>query len=226
MKISVSYLSSKFSKKETLEKIEETSADYIHVDLMDGGFVPKKNFTMSEVLADLENHQKPLDVHLMVFDPILYIQDLAKLHPEYITFHVEATKDVVKTIEEIKKHNIKVGLSIKPNTNLYELMPYLSLIDLVLIMSVEPGKGGQDFILSSVNRLDELIKIREENHLSFLIEMDGGINPDTIQLVPKLDIAVSGSFICMSDQYQPQIEKLLGKNNNLHSEDLIVKDLF
>lgn len=82
---------------------------------------------------------------------------------------------MIETIEKIKKQNIKVGLSIKPNTDLYELMPYLSLIDLVLIMSVEPGRGGQDFILSSVNRLEELLKIREENHLSFLIEMDGGI---------------------------------------------------
>ena len=159
MKISVSYLSSKFSKKETLEKIEETSADYIHVDLMDGGLVPNRNFSMSEVFNELKNHQKPLDVHLMVFDPILYVQDLAKLHPEYITFHIEATKDVIETIEKIKKQNIKVGLSIKPNTDLYELMPYLSLIDLVLIMSVEPGRGGQDFILSSVNRLEELLNI-------------------------------------------------------------------
>ena len=211
MKISVSYLSSKFSKKETLEKIEETSADYIHVDLMDGGLVPNRNFSMSEVFNELKNHQKPLDVHLMVFDPILYVQDLAKLHPEYITFHIEATKDVIETIEKIKKQNIKVGLSIKPNTDLYELMPYLSLIDLVLIMSVEPGRGGQDFILSSVNRLEELLKIREENHLSFLIEMDGGINSHTIRLVPKLDIAVSGSFVCMSDDFQLRIEELLKK---------------
>ena len=206
MKISVSYLSSKFSKKETLEKIEETSAD-----LMDGGLVPNRNFSMSEVFNELKNHQKPLDVHLMVFDPILYVQDLAKLHPEYITFHIEATKDVIETIEKIKKQNIKVGLSIKPNTDLYELMPYLSLIDLVLIMSVEPGRGGQDFILSSVNRLEELLKIREENHLSFLIEMDGGINSNTIRLVPKLDIAVSGSFVCMSDDFQLRIEELLKK---------------
>ena len=211
MKISVSYLSSKFSKKETLEKIEETSADYIHVDLMDGGLVPNRNFSMSEVFNELKNHQKPLDAHLMVFDPILYVQDLAKLHPEYITFHIEATKDVIETIEKIKKQNIKVGLSIKPNTDLYELMPYLSLIDLVLIMSVEPGRGGQDFILSSVNRLEELLKIREENHLSFLIEMDGGINSNTIRLVPKLDIAVSGSFVCMSDDFQLRIEELLKK---------------
>ena len=211
MKISVSYLSSKYEKRKTLELIEATTADYIHVDLMDGGFVPKKNFTIDEVLELLNDCEKPLDIHLMVFDPILNIDELAKLNPEYITFHVEATKDVVKTIEKIKEHGIKVGLSIKPNTDLYELMPYLTLIDLVLIMSVEPGEGGQEFLLESPHRLQELLKVREENHLSFQIEMDGGINDETILLVPELDIVVSGSFICRSDHYQEQIYKLLGK---------------
>lgn len=212
MKIAVSYLKSKFSKAQTLHLIEKTSADYIHVDLMDGGFVPNKNFSMKEVLADLENHKKPIDIHLMVFDPIIYIHDLAKLHPNYVTFHIEATKEVVKTIEEIRKYDIKVGLSIKPETDLYELMPYLSLVDLVLVMSVEPGRGGQSFIPFSVNRLEELLKIREENHLNFLIEMDGGINSDTIQLVSSVDIAVSGSFVCMSDDFQLKIDELRRKS--------------
>ncbi len=212
MKIAVSYLKSKFSKAQTLHLIEKTSADYIHVDLMDGGFVPNKNFSMKEVLADLENHKKPIDIHLMVFDPIIYIHDLAKLHPNYVTFHIEATKEVVKTIEEIRKYDIKVGLSIKPETDLYELMPYLSLVDLVLVMSVEPGRGGQSFIPFSVNRLEELLKIREENHLNFLIEMDGGINSDTIQLVSSVDIAVSGSFVCMSDDFQLKIDELQRKS--------------
>ena len=208
MKISVSYLSSKYSKEETIRLIEKTTADYIHVDLMDGGFVPHKNFTIEDVLILLSAHQKPLDVHLMVFDPVIHIEELAKLKPEYITFHVEATKDIVKTIEEIKKHGIKAGLSIKPNTDLYELMPYLSLVDLVLIMSVEPGEGGQAFIQDSIFRLHELLKFRRDNHLNFQIEMDGGINQDTIKLVPELDIAVSGSFICKSDNYQEKINEL------------------
>ena len=208
MKIAVSYLSSKYNKEETIRLIEETNADYLHVDLMDGGFVPTKNFTILEVVSLLKHHTKPLDIHLMVFDPIIYIHDLAKLKPKYITFHVEATKEVVKTIEEIRKQGIGVGLSIKPNTNLYELMPYLSLVDLVLIMSVEPGKGGQEFMPSSVLRLAELLKYREDNNLSFQIEMDGGINKDTIKQVANLDIAVSGSFICKSDNYQDRIDEL------------------
>ena len=213
MEISVSYLSSKNSKEKTLELIEATSAQYIHVDLMDGGFVPVKNFTIPEVHSLLCCHQNPLDIHLMVFDPIIYIEELAKLNPKYITFHVEATKDVVKTIEEVRKYGIGVGLSIKPNTNLYELMPYLSLVDLVLIMSVEPGWGGQEFILSSKDRLQELIQFRLDNHLSFKIEMDGGINSDTIKLVPELDIAVSGSFVCKSDNYQERIDELKNAGN-------------
>ena len=209
MEISVSYLSSKFSKEETIRRVEATNADYIHVDLMDGGFVPNKNFTINEVFDLLKNHQKPLDIHLMVFDPIIYVEELAKLKPKFITFHVEATKNVVKTIEKIKSCNIKVGLAIKPNTDLYELMPYLAFVDLVLIMSVEPGFGGQEFLVSSPKRLDDLLKIREENHLSFQIEMDGGINSETIKMVPELDIAVSGSFICKSDHYQERINDLL-----------------
>mgnify|MGYP001851723243 FL=1 len=209
MKISVSYLSSKKSMRETIRLIEETTADYIHVDLMDGGFVPKKNFTIEEVEELLEKHTKPLDIHLMVFDPIIYVPSLAKLNPEFITFHLEATKDVVKTIEAIKMQGIKAGITIRPDTDLYELMPYLSLVDLVLIMSVNPGEGGQEFMMSAVDRLQELLQIRKNNGLSFLTQIDGGINKDTIRLVGDVDIAVSGSFICNSSNYQERINELL-----------------
>ena len=209
MKISVSYLSSKKSMRETIRLIEETTADYIHVDLMDGGFVPKKNFTIEEVEELLEKHTKPLDIHLMVFDPIIYVPSLAKLNPEFITFHLEATKDVVKTIEAIKMQGIKAGVTIRPDTDLYELMPYLSLVDLVLIMSVNPGEGGQEFMMSAVDRLQVLMEIRKNNGLSFLTQIDGGINKDTIRLVGDVDIAVSGSFICNSSNYQERINELL-----------------
>lgn len=208
MQISVSYLKRYYSKEKTISILENTSADYIHVDLMDGGFVPAKNFTMEETLNILKNHQKPLDIHLMTFDPILYIEDLASLKPVYITFHVEATKNIVRTIELIKRNNIKVGLSLKPNTDILELMPYLTLVDLVLIMSVEPGMGGQSFLPSSKDRLESLLKIREENHLNFKISMDGGIDKETIKLVPNLDIAVVGSYICKSNDYEERILSL------------------
>lgn len=208
MEVSVSYLSSYYSQEKTIMQIENTSANYIHVDLMDGGFVPTKNFTINEVTRLLKNHEKPLDIHLMTFDPLIYINDLAKLKPKYITFHLEATKDIVKTIELIKRNNIKVGLSIKPNTDILELMPYLTLIDLVLIMSVEPGQGGQKFIYTSVDKLQDLLKIRKENNLNFKISMDGGINDDTIKLVQGLDIVVSGSYICKSNNYEEKIKTI------------------
>ncbi len=208
MKISVSYLSSNYSKEKTIAKIEASAADYIHVDLMDGGFVPHKNFTISEVLILLKRHEKPLDIHLMTFDPIKYIADLAQLKPEYITFHIEATKDIVATIEEIKKYNIKAGLAIKPDTDILELVPFLDFIDLVLIMSVTPGAGGQEFIKDSCARLKSLEKIRKDNNENFLISMDGGLNADTIKLVPTLDIAVSGSYICKNSDYNTQIASL------------------
>lgn len=205
MQISVSYLSSFYSKEKTIMMLENTSADFIHVDLMDGGFVPTKNFTIAETLKLLKNHEKPLDIHLMTFDPLIYIQDLAKLNPEYITFHLEATKDIVKTIELIKRNNIKVGLSIKPATNILELMPYLTLVDLVLLMSVEPGAGGQSFIYHTADKLQDLIKVRKDNNLNFKIAMDGGLNEDTIKLVKDLDIAVVGSYICKSNNYEEKI---------------------
>ena len=208
MKISVSFLSSYYSKLETIKRINQTDADYIHVDLMDGGFVPEKNFTINDILELLNNHEKPLDIHLMVFDPIIYIKDLATLKPEFITFHLEATKDIVKTISLIKSYNIKVGLSIKPDTNLLEIMPYLPLVDLVLVMSVAPGKGGQEFMEQSINRLEDLINYRKDNNLNYLIEVDGGINDLTINKIPNIDIVVSGSYICKSNNYQENINKL------------------
>ncbi len=209
MEISVSYLSSLYSKEKTIMNIESTNANYIHVDLMDGGFVPKKNFEINDIVKLLKNHELPLDIHLMVFDPLLYIDDLAKLNPTYITFHLEATKDIVKTIEKIKRYNIKVGLSIKPETNILELMPYLSIVDLVLVMSVEPGAGGQKFLDKSINRVEILKTYRENNNLNYKIEIDGGINDETIKKVSaNIDIAVSGSFICMSKSYQEKINLL------------------
>lgn len=208
MQISVSYLSSYYSNEKTVMMLESTSADYIHVDLMDGGFVDSKNFTIDNVLKLLKNHEKPLDIHLMTFDPLIYINDLAVLKPEYITFHLEATKDIVKTIELIKRNNIKVGISIKPATNILELMPYLALVDLVLLMSVEPGAGGQNFIYHIADKLKDLKKVRTKNNLNFKIAMDGGLNEDTIKLVKDLDIAVVGSYICKSNNYEERIKLL------------------
>ena len=208
MLLSVSYLSSNYSKEKTIELISKTTANYLHVDLMDGLFVTNKNFNVPEVLTLLKNHRLPLDIHLMVLDPLKYIDALATLNPTYLTFHIESTKDIIKTIELIKLNNIKVGIAINPNTDLLELMPYLPLIDLVLIMSVAPGAGGQNFIKDSIPRLNQLKKIREDNNLNFLISMDGGINDHIIKDIKDVDIATVGSYICKSSNYQAQIDKL------------------
>lgn len=208
MKVSVSYLKSLYSKEKTIKLLEDTSCDYIHVDLMDGGFAGQKNFNIPEVLELLKDNKKSLDIHLMTFDPILYINDLKVLKPEYITFHLEATKDIIKTIAAIKNNGIKVGLSIKPSTDILELMPYLSMVDLVLLMSVEPGLGGQKFLPLTISRLKELIKIRSANNLNFLISVDGGINNETIKNVEKSDIVISGSYVCMKPNFDEQIKEL------------------
>lgn len=208
MLVSVSYLNEENKDAIIIKNIESSKADFIHVDLRDGAFVPKKNFTIPKLNALLGNHELPLDIHMMTFDPIIYIKDLAKLNPNNITFHIEATKDVVGTIEAIKKEGIKVGLALKPDTDLLELMPYLCMIDLVLIMSVTPGASGQPFIENSVSRLQELLKIRKENNYNFKIAMDGGLNADTIKLVKDLDIAVSSSFVTGGNNYNERIDML------------------
>ncbi len=215
MQISVSYLTSFYSKAKTINLIASTPADYLHVDLMDGLFVPNKNFQINEVVKLLKDYSLPLDIHLMTLDPINYIIPLKELNPEYITFHLEATKDIIKTIEVLKENNLKVGIAIKPETDILELMPYLTFIDLVLIMSVPPGAGGQKFLIETPNRIASLIKYRTENSLKFKIEVDGGINNDTIPLIKNADIAVVGSYICKSKDYNKQILNLKNSINNI-----------
>lgn len=208
MKLSISYLSIKENMLENMNKINDTSADYVHVDVMDGLFVSNKTKNIEEITKYLKVVNKPFDVHLMVKDIKKYVDEYERLNPKYITFHLEATNDISNMIKYIKDKGIKVGLSIKPNTDIDLLKPYLNSIDLVLVMSVEPGMGGQDFIDKSEDRINQLYKIKEENNYSYIIEVDGGINPNTVKKCIKSDIVVVGSFITSSNNYQDQIEKL------------------
>ena len=202
--IAVSYLKSNYQKHETIKKINESIADYIHVDLMDGLYVENNNFSINEVINYLKDTTKPLDIHLMVKNPMIYIHDLAKLKPENITFHLDSTDNPKEVIELIKEYNIKVGIAINPNESIDILNEYYDLIDYVLIMSVYPGKGGQEFI---PNVLDKIKLIENKN---LLIGIDGGINDETIKYLKnyKIDIIISGSYICMSNNYNKQIENL------------------
>lgn len=210
MKISVSYLSSIFDKKITIEKIENSKADLIHVDLMDGKFVAKKNFKIETVIKDLKDSTKPLDIHLMTYNPDDYIKEFSVLKPEYITFHLESNTDITNTIELIKSYGIKVGISIKPNTNVEELIPYLELIDLILIMTVEPGAGGQRFMFDMLDKVEFLNKYRTNNNSKYLLSVDGGINEYTAIRSKNsgVDILVSGSFVCHHEDFDKRINKL------------------
>lgn len=205
MKISVSFLKSNLSPKETIKEIGKTNADYIHVDIMDGIFVKNKNYTPGEIVNLLKDSTKPLDVHLMVKNPYKWIDHLATLKIDYLTFHYELKEDLNKIIDYVKSLGIKVGIAIKPKTSVKKIKDILPLIDLIIVMTVEPGKGGQEFMLSQIEKINTLKEIQPNYH--YLIGVDGGINAENIQLINP-DIIITGSFVTMSDNYQLQINKL------------------
>lgn len=193
MKISASFLSIKDNVKENISNLVDTDIDYLHLDIMDGEFVPNKSFDIEEIKRIID-YRKPLDVHLMVKDVYKYIDDFKELKPLYITFHYEIDEDTMEVISYINKLGIKVGLAIKPKTRVEEIIPYLPFVDLVLIMSVEPGLGGQEFI-DMRDKIDMLVKLKGD----YKIAVDGGINLDTIKLIQGSSIAVIGSYITSGD---------------------------
>ena len=205
MKISASFLSIKDNLKENIDILTKCDIDYLHLDIMDGIFVKNKTFDISKI-KDLISYNKPLDIHLMVRDVYKYIDEYKELNPEFITFHYEVNLDIMDVINYIKKYNIKVGLSIKPNTKVDEIIPYLPYLDLVLVMSVEPGEGGQKFIVDSIDKIKKLKELKGD----YLIEVDGGINDNTINLVKDVDIAVIGSYIT-SGNYEEKIKSIKEK---------------
>ncbi|MDR2828571.1 MAG: ribulose-phosphate 3-epimerase [Acholeplasmatales bacterium] len=193
MKISPSILTSDFSKLE--KEIKSISkSDYIHFDIMDGNFVPNISFGpyISSVISKISNVK--LDIHLMVMDPLKWISKFIFENTEYITVHIES-KNVKESIKLIKERGKKAGICLKPGTSvstLYEILPY---IDLVLVMSVEPGFGGQKFISSSKQRINELLEYRKNKNLKFVLEVDGGINDENIDSLREVDIVVIGSYL-------------------------------
>jgi len=206
MKIAVSYLSSRDIPTD-LRKLSVTDVDYIHVDVMDGKFVKNRTLSFSEMKEIHRYTNKRLDVHLMVKNPIKFIHDYATLNTEYITVHIE-TKNVYKALELIDDYGIKKGISIKPNTPLDDLDSYLDDIDLILVMSVEPGRGGQEFIDFTVNRIKQLKQKLKEHNSKAIISVDGGINDKVAKKLKDVDMLVSGSYVISGDDYQEQISKL------------------
>jgi ribulose-phosphate 3-epimerase len=207
MKVSASFLSSK-NPAVDLAKLDQTDVDYIHVDIMDGKFVPNKTMPFSEMKNIYKYTSKRLDVHLMVENPEEYIPLYASLNTEYITIHVELDEDIMKYLELIKSYSIKAGLSIKPNTKVSELIPYLPYLDMILIMSVEPGAGGQAFIEESTNRIKEIRALLDSYNIPAVINIDGGINGETVKRCEGCDMVTSGSYIVNSDNFQDKISSL------------------
>lgn len=207
MIVSTSILSVKDNIKEAVDRLNKTNTDYIHLDIMDGMFVENTTWHIDDLIPYLEDNNKPLDVHLMVNDVMNYVNEFSFINPSYITFHYEAVDDINGMIDYIKGLGIKVGLSIKPQTKVEEIIPYLPKLDLVLVMSVNPGLGGQEFILSTVEKINALKDYKINNNLNYIINVDGGINKDTIKLVGNADMVVSGSYITKNN-YDESINTL------------------
>ena len=207
MKVSTTFLSSKDVPRD-LTLLDKTDTDYIHVDVMDGKFVPNKTMPFSEMKHISEYTSKRLDVHLMVVDPSKYIPLYAELNTEYITFHVEVDEEIEKDLKMIKDYSIKCGLSIKPDTKVSSLIPYLPYLDLILIMSVEPGKGGQSFIPESEDKIKEVRALLDSYNIDAIINVDGGINDKTISKCRDADMVAAGSYVVLSDNFQEKISSL------------------
>ena len=207
MKLSVSILNAK-DKEKTIKELNKTDISYLHIDVMDSIFVSQYSFSYQEVIELSSLSEKKLDVHLMHNNPLSYIEKIKDLkNIEYITIHLEIDKDIKYILNKIKDYGYKRGLSIKPNTNIDKIRPYLDDIDLILVMTVEPGYGGQPFLEDSPNRIKEIKRLIKDRDI--LLEVDGGINNTTLNLVKEADIAVVGSYITTSDDPISRINNLL-----------------
>lgn len=206
MKITVSYINSLYDSKKTVDLINETSADAIHVDLMDGIYAGTKNFDINHLPEIFKDNRKPIDIHMMVNRPSGYLNDLLKLKPICIYIHPSTEPSAFGLLNELNNYGIKRGLVINPDEEIPSFSHYFPYVDRVLLMSVTPGKGGQKFLDNTKDRLKNLISLKKDN--DFEIYVDGGINDETIKEVLNADGVISGSFICMNKDFENQIMKL------------------
>lgn len=195
---------------EDIKMLAEGGADWIHVDVMDGHFVPNLTFGPNVVAAAKAVTDLPLDVHLMVEEPEKMINGFIEAGATAITVHAEATKNIHQVMQHIRSQNVSPGVVINPGTPVSFIEPVLSIIDMVLVMTVNPGFGGQAFIPEMLTKIKELDQYRKDHDLQFLIEVDGGINEETIQLCHDAgaDVFVAGSNIFGAPSPADQITKL------------------
>lgn len=210
MKTSVSFLGSSYPFPKIIERISASTANFIHVDVADGLFVNNRTPFTSEMLEILKKSQKPKEVHLMTLHLKPFIDVFSLINPECIVYQFEATTHHDKLIKYIKSKKTKVGIAIGPLTQIESLTPYLKKIDLVIVLSVIPGYGGQKFIKETISRIEELQKLRKEKKANFFISVDGGINEETIKDLRnlKIDRLVAGSYVYNSGNFNEQIKKL------------------
>lgn len=208
MKVTVSVLKSNFDNKETIKRVEQTDADYIHVDVMDGQFVPHHSLSIYEVNSLFENSKKALDIHLMVDDVKTHIDAFKHLNVHSFIFHVETKQNIEELIDYVHSLNIKVGLAVNPETKTDSLLPYLDKLDSVLIMGVVPGQGGQMLIKETLDKAFVLKGLRSKFNYYYEIGIDGGVNLVTRSSLIDFDYLISGSYICLSDNYQDKIDSL------------------